>query len=322
MPIVTPATGLVLQQIYNETFDIWSDGLSRDNYERFNRAQMMTPWGARHLDRVAWMEGDELLASAKRYRLTLAFGGSEVPCLGIGAVFTPTLARGKGHAAALIEAMVEDAAREGVEHAFLFSEIDPEYYARLGFEPIAITETTLGLKPQKRAGAPAVLVRGGDERDIENIAEMHQVRAEKYPFAQHRSPDYVRHALAKRRMLAAFSPPGVRQLEFFIAEEAASAVAYVVISRGPEGDVLEEWGDRDPTGARVGAMLQVMAARTPAETVAPLRTRLPHDFLPPQIERLDERQPHEKAMLRATTPGGKTAVPAPDGVFLLKTDAF
>jgi hypothetical protein len=65
-----------------------------------------------------------------------------------------------------------------------------------------------------------------------------------------------------------------------------------------------------------------MAARTPAETVAPLRTWLPHDFLPPQIERLDERQPHERAMLRSTKPGVKSAAPAPDGVFLLKTDAF
>ena len=61
------------------------------------------------------------------------------------------------------------------------------------------------------------------------------------------------------RMLAAFSPPGMRQLEFFIAEEGASAVAYVVISRGPEGPVIEEWGDRDPAGARFGAMLQVLA---------------------------------------------------------------
>lgn len=322
MPNVTSATGPVLQQIYDDTFSIWSDGLTRPDYERFNRAQMMTPWGTRNLERVAWMDGETLLASAKRYRLSLSFEGSEVPCLGIGAVFTPPALRGRGHAAALIEALSAEAAREGTEYVFLYSEIDPEYYARQGFETIPITESTIGLKTQPRAGAPAVLVRAGDERDIQNIAEMHQVRAAKYAFAQHRSPDYVRHALAKRRMLAAFSPPGVRQLEFFIAEEAASAVAYVVISRGPEGDVLEEWGDRDPTGARAGAMLQVMAARTPAETVAPLRTWMPRDFLPPQIERLDERAPHETAMIRSSTPGKRIAAPAADGVFLFKTDAF
>ena len=322
MPAVTPATGTVLQQIYDDTFSLWNDGLTRPDYERFNRAQMMTPWGTRHLERVAWMDGDTLLASAKRYGLTLAFDGVQVPCVGIGAVFTPPALRGRGHAPALIEALSEEAARDGFEYVFLYSEIDPAYYARFGFETIPVTETTIGLKPQKRAGAPAVLVRAGDERDIENIAGMHQVRAAAFAFSQHRSGDYVRHAIAKRRMLAAFSPPGVRQLDFYIAEEAASAVAYIAISRGPEGDVLEEWGDRDPTGARAGAMLQVMAARTPSETVAPLRTWMPRDFLPPQIEKVDERAPHETPMLRSSTPGKRIAVPPAAGVFLLKTDAF
>jgi hypothetical protein len=69
-------------------------------------------------------------------------------------------------------------------------------------------------------------------------------------------------------------------------------------------------------------MLQVMAARTPAETVAPLRTWMPRDFLPPQIERIDERTPHETAMIRSSTPGKQVAIPSPDDVFLFKTDAF
>lgn len=322
MPTLIAADGALLERIYDDTWPTWSDGLSRADYERYNRAQMMTEWGAASLARVAWVEGAELLASAKRYRLELGFGGSEVPCLGIGAVFTPAHARGRGHAAALIEAMVEEAVREETRYALLFSEIDPAYYVRLGFEPVPITETYLGLKPQPRDGAPAVLVRGGDERDLDDIAAMHQARAAGYALAQHRSPAYARHAISKRRMLAAFSPPGMRQLEFFIAEEGASAVAYVVVSRGPEGQVLEEWGDRDPAGARLGAMLQVLAARTPAETVAPLRTWLPDEFLPPQLGRLDERQPHEVAMLRAIAPGGPSVSELARDAFFLKGDAF
>lgn len=322
MPIVTLATGPVLQQVLDETFSLWNDGLSRADYERFNRAQMMTEWGAANLARVAWVEGDELLASAKRYRIALSFEGVEVPCLGIGAVFTPPQLRGRGHAASLIEAMVDEAARAGIRYALLFSEIDPAYYARMGFEPIPITETHLGLKPQPREGAPAVLVRGGDDRDLADIAAMHQARAAGYALAQHRSPTYARHAIAKQRMLAALTPAGARHLEFFIAEEGASAVAYVVISRGPNGPVLEEWGDRDPTGARLGAMLQVLAARTPAETVAPVRTWLPDEFLPPQLERLDERQPREIAMLRALAPGGPSVSDLARDAFFLKGDAF
>ena len=322
MPIVTVASGAALQLILDETFPLWGDGLSRVDYERFNRAQMMTPWGGSHLERVAWMDGDEVLASAKRYTLELGFGGSPVPCLGIGAVFTPSRHRGRGHAGALIEALIEEAAGQGMQYALLFSEIGPDYYARLGFEPITITESTIGLKPQPREGAPAVLVRGGDDRDIADIAAMHLKRAETYALALNRCHEYARHAIAKRRMLAAFSPPGVRQLEFFIAEEGASAVAYVVISRGPEGAVIEEWGDRDPAGARFGAMLQVLAARTPAEKAAPLRTWLPEEFLPVQLEKLDERPAREIGMVRAISPDAPPLFRPLDDVLFLKGDAF
>lgn len=320
MPTLTPATDAILRQIYDETWPIWSDGLSRQNYERYNRAQMSTPWGAAHLGRVALVEGDRLLASAKKYDLTLRLDGSDVRTVGIGAVFTPADARRRGHAAAIIDMMIEQAAGEGAGAALLFSEIDPAFYARLGFEPIPITEATLALRGQRREGAPAVLMRGGDDRDIDNIAAMHAARAARYACTLRRDPDYIRYAISKRRLLAAFGAPGVREVEYFITEEGGNAVSYVVITRGPEGHVLEEWGDRDPGGARVGAMLQVLAARTPAEEAVRLRTWLPHDFAPPQLERINERPPAGPAMLRGI--GRDTPRIAPAGVFYLTADAF
>lgn len=320
MPTLSVATGPLLHQILDETWLIWSDGLSRADYERYNRAQMSTPWGLSHLERVAWTGNGELLASAKRYRLHVRIGGEPTACLGIGAVFTPPSRRGRGHAAALIEAMLAEAEREGTPYALLFSEIDPSYYARLGFEAFAVTETTLALRPQPRAGAPAVLVRAGDDRDIENLAAMHATRADRYAFSLDRPPDFARFAIAKRRLLAALSPPLARQVEFFITEEGGNAVAYVVISRSADGHYLEEWGDRDPSGARVGAMLQVLAARTPAEAVAPLVGWLPRDFHPSQIERLGEHQPREVGMIRGITrPAPRLA---PDDVLYFRADVF
>jgi predicted N-acetyltransferase YhbS len=319
-PSVVTATAAILSQIHEQTWSIWSDGLDPGNYEKFNRAQMSTPWGKAHLDRLALVDGDTLLASAKRYRLTVRHRGEAIPCLGIGAVFTPPDLRGRGHAAALIERMVEDAAAEGAGMALLFSEIDPAFYARLGFEAIPVGETTLALRPQPREGAPAVLMRGGDDRDIDNIAAMHAARAALYGFSLARTPEYIRHALSKRRLLAAFGAPGLRQVEYFVTEEGGNAVAYIVVTRGPEGHVLEEWGDRDPSGARVGAMLQVLAARTPTEEAAKLRTWAPVDFAPPQIERADERPAAEVGMVRGI--GRETPRLSAADVFYLKADAF
>jgi hypothetical protein len=48
--------------------------------------------------------------------------------------------------------------------------------------------------------------------------------------------------------------------------------------------VLEMCGDRDPSGARLGALLQTLRARTPGERIPPLTGFLPRGWCPPQVE--------------------------------------
>jgi hypothetical protein len=74
-----------------------------------------------------------------------------------------------------------------------------------------------------------------------------------------------------------------RKLEFFIAEEGITAAAYVVISVVGDFWTIEECGDRDPSGARVGALLQALIARSPGEQRPTIRAWLPPRFLPPQL---------------------------------------
>jgi hypothetical protein len=57
----------MLSGIMESTYPIWNEGLSREGYDRWNTVQLRTPWGANHLRRVALMDGDTVLASAKRY---------------------------------------------------------------------------------------------------------------------------------------------------------------------------------------------------------------------------------------------------------------
>jgi hypothetical protein len=46
---------------------------------------------------------------------------------------------------------------------------------------------------------------------------------------------------------------------------------------------IEECGDRDVSGARVGALLQALIAREPAESRPAIRGWLPPGFRPPQL---------------------------------------
>lgn len=317
---IVPAEGALLEGILDHTFTIWNDGLSRSSYARWNGAQLRTPWARTHLQRYALVDDSgHWLATAKQYRFDVRLNGRDGWMCGIGAVFTPPERRGHGHALALVEELVARAGREGALAASLFSEIGSDFYARLGFSAVPLDEVTIIVN--RKGGAPAMLVRAGEERDLENVATMYAMRTADAPFALRRDRGLVHYALSKKRLLAGLGPPGLRQLEFFVAEEGASAVAYVVLNVNANGWTLEEAGDRDPAGARLGAMLQVLLAREPTHSTPLIRAWWPRAFpVPPQIQLTDRSVPKDLMMVR---PLADVAMPkTADDVFFWHSDHF
>ena len=303
------AEGPLLDQILASTFEIWSEGLARSAYTKYHAAQRATPWGRAHLRRWALADGGRLLASAKEYLFDATLDGQAIQVCGIGAVFTEPRHRGRGHARALIERLIERAAAAGCDLALLFSEIDPEYYARLDFTTVPTCDLDLRVAESDRRGAPAVLVRTGEDSDLSDLAAMGEVRASPYRFHLSRDRDLIHYAITKKRIMAGLDASGARAVQFFVAEEGGAACAYVVIRvRGLEW-TLDEAGDRDPSGARVGAILQVLVARDPAERRPSIRAWLPPRFRPPQIEITGDRPSKEVMMIRPLTARGTPATP-------------
>ena len=294
---VVPATGAVLEQVLNDTFPLWNDGLSRDNYGKAWAAQLKTPWGRHHLDRVALVDGPHVLSSAKRYDLSLRIDGRIRRVLGVGAVFTATAHRGRGCARELLTRMLDTAVAEGQEFAMLFSEIAPAFYERLDFVPVPLVESTLEVD-QKRGGAPAMLVRSGDDKDLPAIVEMSAARSSDARLAVNRSEDFIRFNITRKRLSSGLAPIGHRRTEFLVVEEGHQAVAYLVVT-GEDGRwIIEEAGDRDPSGARLGAMLQVMLARLPGERVPEIKCWWPQALVPPQVKVAASTPTQEVLMIR------------------------
>lgn len=289
--------GPLLGQVLDATFPHWGEGLTRQAYGSWNKAQGLTVWGRAHLARVGLVRDSDVLVSAKRYLFDAQAGDRPIKVLGIGAVFTPDVRRGQGLASALVEAMIEDGRARGCDVALLFSEIGEEYYAGLGFQTVPRDVLTIDV-PRNRLGAAATLVRAGEAQDLPHMAEMSSRYARAAGFALHRPAALIEFGLMRRRALAGLGPAGLRTLEFFVSEEGNRAASYVIISRGPGGVCLEECGDYDPTGARVGAMLEVLAARDPSETDRTLRTWWPEGFRPPQIQVVDSTPAPEVMMVR------------------------
>ena len=104
--------------------------------------------------------------------------------------------------------------------------------------------------------------------------------------------------LAKKRLLAGLGSAGAQQVEFFIAEEGITAAAYVVLHVVGHTWTIEDCGDRDPGGARVGAILQALIAREPVERRPSIRGCLPSGFFPPRITVLAAKPSMEVMGLR------------------------
>ena len=297
-----------LQQVQDDTFDLWNEGLSREAYGRYYKAQVATPWGRGHLVRLGLTEGAVVTASAKRYAFDASLDGRTIRVAGLGAVFTPQAHRRRGAARELIERILEREAAGGADLALLFSEIGPDYYARIGFRPIATTDLSLRVIEDPRRGAPMTLVRAGDDRDLADIVAMNRIRAEPFRFHLNRDRDLIHFAIAKKRLRAGLDVAGARQAQFFIAEEGASAVAYVLIAVRDGEWTVSECGDRDPSGARVGAILQVLIARDPAERRPRITAWLPAGFRPRQLEVTAEKPSREVMMARPLTPQANAAI--------------
>jgi len=309
MAELVDANRAVLNEILDATYEIWNEGLDRPSYGRYYAAQRATAWGRSGLTRTALVDQGHVLASAKEYRLDAVLDGAQIRVLGIGAVFTQPPHRGRGHARALLERLLDRASADGCDLALLFSEIDPGYYARLGFAPLETREAQLRVREDARRGAPATLVRAGEDRDLADIAAMNAVRADAFRFHLNRDRDWIQYSIVKRRLLSGLGPSGLREVQFFVAEEGASAVAYVVILARGHDWAIDQLGDRDPSGARVGAILQALIAREPSQQRPALKARLPADFRPPQLEIVSESTPRDVMMIKPLTIKGTPQTP-------------
>ena len=186
------------------------------------------------------------------------------------------------HARVLVERLIDDARRDGADLALLFITTARTCYAPESFEVIPTVDVELKVAESSRHGAPMTLVHSGEDRDLAAIAAMGQARASQFRFHLDRDVDLVKYVITKKRLLAGLGSAGVRQLQFVIAEEGITAAAYMVVSIIDRTWTIEECGDRDPSGARVGAILQALIAREPVEQRPIIRGWLPPGFVPPR----------------------------------------
>jgi hypothetical protein len=283
MLTLVPAEGTILERILDTQHSVEHEGLSRQAFTTRDLVQRRTAWALRHHRRVALMDGSDVLASAQRYDLAGVLDHQRVGICGIASVCTDPMGRNGHYAREMVERLIDEARRNGADVAILFLTTDRIACVPDGFEVIPTADIELSVAESPRHGAPMTLMRGAEDRDLPAIVALGQVRAGAYRFHLDRDVDQVKYVITKKRLLAGLGAAGARQLQFMIAEEGITAAAYVVISIAAGTWTIEECGDRDVSGARVGALLQALIAREPAERRPVIRGWLPAGFVPPQV---------------------------------------
>lgn len=129
-----------------------------------------------------------------------------------------------------------------------------------------------------------MLVRSGDEKDLPAIVEMSAARTAGARLALDRNEELIRFQITRKRLHSGLAKSGHRNTEFLVVEEGHQAVAYLVSTEEDGRWMIEEAGDRDPSGARLGAMLQVMLARYPSERLPEIKCWWPKALVPPQVK--------------------------------------
>lgn len=259
-----------VREVLPLTSALWAGARTFDEYAAEFRATAGSGWGKRRFRTVGLRIGGALVASCKRYERELRCGERTYRAAGIGAVFTPEELRGRGYATALIAAFLDAERNAGSDLAYLFSDLHPAFYARLGF--VALPSRTIALRADTLpADRVEVAVLTGDDaaavRRVFDALDAHR------PFA------FVRRPLDwEWQRMRAESGEHTAQLIRLGVRRGRSLGAYVAGRRIPAADafVLEELAFAREDDARYVAPLLRAAA-------GDLRTI--RGWLPPAVAR-------------------------------------
>lgn len=313
-----PADQHVLARVVAARHRHAASPLTAEAFARWQQAQRRTAWGRAHISDVALMDG-ALRASAAQYDMRGLLDGRPVRVVAIGDLLSH--GPSSDDARVLADRLVTHAAASGAAVVLLFSPVAPPWAAALGFSDITAPTLELTCRPTPRSGAPMVSIRAGDDGDAANLAGMGETAwSTSRRFHLRRDADFIKHGIIVDRLLAGLAPRGTQRLEFFATEEGTNAAAYVVLRVTDEGWVLQQCGDRDPSAARVGAIVQALVARDPSASPPRIQGWLPHGVVPPQLVATPAEASLGSVCVRVLDPG--TPPLASEDALMWRSDCF
>ena len=116
------------------TFQAWGERLTPAQYLRREERLCGHPWARQAMTAWLWRDADgAVLSSCETYRMSSAITGSRGESWAVASVFTEPARRRRGHARAMIDALLQRARADGMQAATLFSDVGAPMYESSGF---------------------------------------------------------------------------------------------------------------------------------------------------------------------------------------------
>jgi predicted N-acetyltransferase YhbS len=243
-----------VREVLPLTAPLWARSRSLEEYVADYRTLASSAFGARRLRCVALEVDGRVVASCKRFSRTLRCEGRRYSAIGIGSVFTPDDLRRRGYATAMLGALLDTERAAGTDIAFLFSDINPAFYASLGFMALPSRQMTLRADALPRERLPLVALDPLDPTVLRRTFQAHEARR---PFALVRTPlDW------EFQCLYAAVRANAGQPLTLAAKRGRRLAAYVSGRRVPKADafVVDEFAFAEPQDAHsIGPLLRAAA---------------------------------------------------------------
>jgi hypothetical protein len=257
-----------IRDVLPHSAELWAFGRAFDDYVADFRALTGSAYGKRRFRTVGLRIDGRVVSSAKRYERELHCAGQRLRGVGIGAVFTPATLRGRGYATAMLGALLDAERAAGSDVAFLFSNIHPHFYERLGFTALPSRTISIRAASLDARRIDAVPIRQSDWPAVRRCFDALELRR---PFGLRRTP-LVWDWLQARRATATAGRVDLA------LRRGRAVTAFVTGRRSVRADayVFEEFGFADDAGRDAIAPLLRIAAGDLRKVVG---------WLPPDVAR-------------------------------------
>ena len=238
------------------TAGLWAGPRDIATYVSQTLAIARSGYGRRHYRTVGLFDGTVTVSSFKRYERVVHDGPRRLHAIGIGAVYTPEEFRGRGYASVMLGLALDRAKADGCDVAYLFSDIQPQFYEPFGFRTLASRELSLRADTLGKRRLEVVRL---EESDWSGVRRCFELCSHLQPFGFTRTPlvwEWLRLRMAQ------FSEHKNRQQTNLVARRGRGIAAYVLGVRAPERDayLVDEYGFADAEAAAlIPALLRAAA---------------------------------------------------------------